>query len=150
MTVPVQKADPAMGPPFCFGRRAARCAQRKTEFTAVGYRAALRPLQCVHANVMKEFRESATPELPSHDFSSAYPRTGCDALSRGENHQARFFRHFSVMGAGIKTYPPCQRKMLSATPRSLNTDTGLGGVFPAVHGLPQDLVFDSELTSICC
>jgi hypothetical protein len=41
-------------------------------------------------------------------------------------------RHFSVMGPGIKTYPKRGRKMLFATPGSLNTGCGFVAERPQI------------------
>ena len=96
------------------------------------------------------FRESATPCTQRRDFSPPFPRPYPSTVANRVNTEVPFLRHFSATAGGIKTYPPGKKK--NAFRRC-----GLGqywlrscrSVVPKVHRWTQDLVFDSDLKTMC-
>ena len=102
---------------------------------------------------LTQFRESATPRVQRTDFSPAFPRLRPRGVAEGISTEVPFLRHFSVMAGGIKTYPPAKRKMLFGDPVWANTSCVLASpsffVVPTVHRWTQDLVFDSDLPTMC-
>lgn len=98
---------------------------------------------------LTQFRESATPRVQRTDFSPAFPRLRPRGVAEGISTEVPFLRHFSVMAGGIKTYPPAKRKMLFGDPVWANTSCVLVRRYPHSSRWTQDLVFDSDLPTMC-
>jgi hypothetical protein len=84
-------------------------------------------------------------------FSRLYPRPGPQRDFAADNRETAILRHFSVMQAGIQPYWRTPIKTLSANPRIAQYSRAFRGkLSPQFTVRTQDLVFDSDLTSIYC
>jgi hypothetical protein len=104
--------------------------RRKAEFTGVGIITVRNFTPRDPRKALTTFRESETPDRSSADFSRLCPRPGTRAVSPVPCTEVPFFRHFSVMAGGIKTYPATPRKKLSGRPRWPNTGCVLAVLCP--------------------
>jgi hypothetical protein len=100
----------------------------KIEFTGVGIASVCNFAPRVPRKTLTAFRESETPGRPSTGFSRLCPRPATRRVLPAPCTEVPFFRHFSVMAGGIKTYAFEPRKKLSGWPGWPNT-----GCVLAVH-----------------
>jgi hypothetical protein len=105
----------------CTLRRGDTDTRRKFEFTGVGIASARNPTPRDWRKALTAFRESATPGRGSAGFSRLCPRSGMRPVLPAPRTEVPFFRHFSVMAGGIKTYVFGPRKKLSGWPGWPNT-----------------------------
>jgi hypothetical protein len=89
---------------------------RKFEFTGVRIVSVRNFTQCDPRKALTSFRESETPGRARGDFSRLCPRRSLRAVSPAPRMEVPFFRHFSVMPGGIKTYSATPRKKLFGRP----------------------------------
>jgi hypothetical protein len=80
-------------------------------------------------------------------FSKPYPRRARRRHGGADAPETPVLRHFSLASGGIKTYSCGHRKMLFGKAPKLNTRRDLAA---RLSRKPQDLVFDSDLMTICC
>lgn len=93
----------------------------KFEFTGVGITPVRNFTPCDPRKTLTPFRESETPGVSSADFSHLCPPLCTRPVLPVPRTEVPFFRHFSVMRGGIKTYAFGLRKKLSGWPGWPNT-----------------------------
>ena len=125
-TVAKPNALPQCGPRPNRDRRRFLCRRdtgphRKVEFTGVGIVTGHKSTRRFLRKALTSFRESETPDRGSADFSCLCPRYRTSPVLPTSRAEVLFFRHFSVMAGGIKTYVFVPRKKLSGRPRWPNT-----------------------------
>jgi hypothetical protein len=108
----------------------ARWLRRNVESTGVGIVTGRNFTARVWRKSLAGFRESETPVARWNDFSHACPRLRAHRISLAPRTEVPFFRHFSVMTGGIKTYPATPRKKLSGRPGWPNTACVLAVLCP--------------------
>jgi hypothetical protein len=132
-TVAKPNALPQCGPRPNRNRRRFLCRRdtglhRKVEFTGLGIATGQESTRRFLRKTLTAFRESETPGRPSTGFSRLCPRPATRQVLPAPCTEVPFFRHFSVMAGGIKTYAAGPRKKLSGWPGWPNT-----GCVLAVH-----------------
>ena len=150
MTVPGLRRAPSRARLFRFRSALRYPGLEKVEFTGLGIVRALRRHPGVATNALTCFRESAPARNAFRCFSNACPPPRRAPQAAGGCGQARFSVIFlsrpegnkPTWAGGEKCFPePADRSILPAvSPLAV-------AVFAS---LPQHLVFDSGLASICC